>query len=142
MSNRRNFIPKLYYAVTPIFILLDYFCGINVRVAVLDNAHFYKGLYYGFCILCGVIVFLLPKSSFFVALIESIILIMLSILGLLLPYAQIFSENFDVMSSDFEKISLVQPNYIINLVLAGGIAIITFHKSIREIENQRVQNTL
>ena len=132
-----NLVPKLYYAVTPIFILLDYFCGINVRVAVLDNAHFYKGLYYGFCILCGVIVFFLPKSSSFVALIESIMLIMLSILGLILPYTQFFSENFDVISPDFEKISIVQPNYIINLVLAGGIAIITFHKSIREIGSNK-----
>ncbi len=128
-----SLIPKLYYAITPVFILLDYIWGINVRVAVLDNFPLYKGLYYGFCIICGVLVFLVPRSSSIVALVESIIIIMLTVLGVMLPYIQILSESLDIMSTDFEKINIFQPQYIINLILAGGIAYMTFQKSLREL---------
>jgi len=132
-KNAGNFVPKLYYAVTPAFILLDYIWGINVRTAVLDNMPLYKGLYYGFCILCCIIVFLVPRSSSIVALTESIIIIMLTVLGVLLPYAQILSQAFDVMNMDFETINIFHPQYIINLFLAGGMSVLTFHKSLREI---------
>ncbi len=128
-----NFVPKLYYAITPVFILLDYFWGINIRVAVLDNYPLYKGLYYGFCILCGVIIFIVPRSSSIVTLIESIIVIMLTVLGVLLPYIQALTQAIDILNTDFENISIVHPQYIINLFLAGGIAFLTFHKSLRDL---------
>ena len=132
-TNIGNLIPKLYYTITPAFILLDYIWGINVRVAALDNAPLYKGLYYGFCILCGVIIYLVPRSSSFVALIESTIIIMLTVMGFLSSYVQILSQAFDAMNADFETINILRPQYIINLFLAGGIACITFIKSQREL---------
>jgi hypothetical protein len=128
-----NLIPKLYYAITPAFILLDYFCGINIRVAVLDNMPLYKGLYYGFCIICGIVIFLIPRSSSFIALIESIIIIMLTVLGVLLPYSQLLSQANDILNVDFEKINVLNPQYITNFVLAGSIAYITFKKSLRDM---------
>ncbi len=132
-TNIGNLIPKLYYAITPAFILLDYIWGINVRVAVLDNYPLYKGLYYGFCILCGVIIYLVPRSSSFVALIESAIIIMLTVMGFLLSYVQTLSQAFDVMNADFETLNMFNPQYITNIFLAGGIACITFNKSLREL---------
>ena len=36
-ESMRYSVPRLYYRVTPGFILLDYFAGLNVRVAVLDD---------------------------------------------------------------------------------------------------------
>jgi hypothetical protein len=131
--NIGNLIPKLYYTITPAFILLDYIWGINVRVAILDNAPLYKGLYYGFCIICGIIIYLVPRSSSFIALIESAIIIMLTIVGFLLSYAQILSQAFDVMNADFESIKILDPQYVANLFLAGGIATFTLLKSQREL---------
>jgi hypothetical protein len=134
MSNRgNNFVPKLYYAVTPVFMMLDYIWGINIRVAVLDNYPLYKGLYYVFCILCGVIIYLVPRGSAIVTLIESIIIIMMTVLGVLLPYVQAVTQAADIMNADFDNISIVHPQYIINLVLVGGIAVLSFHKSLREL---------
>ena len=54
-------ITSLYYFGTPLFMMLDYFGGINVRVAVLDSFPLYKKAYYGFCIVCGVGMFALPR---------------------------------------------------------------------------------
>lgn len=128
-----HLVPKLYYAVTPVFILLDYIWGINIRVAVLDNYPLYKGLYYGFCIFCGVLIFLVPRSSSIVTLIESITVIMMTVLGVVLPYIQAYRQALDITNADFENINIIHPQYIINLVLAGWIAVFTFHKSLREL---------
>ena len=132
-TNIGNLIPKLYYTITPAFILLDYIWGINIRVAALNNYPLYKGFYYGFCILCGVIIYLVPQSSPFVALTESAIIIMLTVISFLSSYVQIFSQAYDVMNADFETINILNPQYITNLFLAGGIACITFNKSMREL---------
>ena len=67
----RYSIPRLYYLVTPAFILLDYFGGINVRVAVLDDMPVYKNLYYGFCVLCGVAVYFRARSRILVSVVET-----------------------------------------------------------------------
>ena len=46
----RNSIARLYFYITPVFILLDYFLGVNVRASALEGMPMYKNLYYGFCI--------------------------------------------------------------------------------------------
>ncbi|MEJ2647552.1 MAG: hypothetical protein P8016_03970 [Sedimentisphaerales bacterium] len=132
IKNTGNLVPKLYYSITPAFILLDYIWGINIRVSVLDNYQLYKGLYYGFCILCGVIIFLIPRSSPFVALIESIIILMMIVLGIFMPYIQSLRESFDILNDDFEKICMTS-EHVINFVLAGLIAVFTFHKGLEEL---------
>ena len=43
---------KLYYAATAIFIILDYFLNINIRLAALDQAPFWRAIYYVFCFVC------------------------------------------------------------------------------------------
>jgi len=97
-DSTRYSIPRLYYFVTPAFILLDYVWGINVRVAVLDEMPLYKNLYYGLCILCGVIVFVRPRLSALVALAESSVILLLTLVGVFWPYVQIAmlpEEEFD-----------------------------------------------
>ncbi len=58
---------------------------------------------------------------------------MLTVLGVLLPYAQILSQASDILNVDFETMQILHPRYIINFVLAGTIAYITFKKSILEL---------
>ena len=69
----RNSAARLYFYITPLFILLDYVLGVNVRVSALDSWPVYKNLYYGFCILCGVCMYFVPRYSAIVTLFESII---------------------------------------------------------------------
>ena len=125
-----NFIPKLYFAITPLFILLDYTCGINIRVAVLDDKPLYKGLYYAFCLLCGVTVYLVPRYSSIITFVESTIIIFMTVLGFLIPYIQILEQMDDILNADLQYVS---PPHIINLSIAGVIASFTLRKSLREI---------
>ena len=125
-DSTRYSIPRLYYFVTPAFILLDYVWRINVRVAVLDEMPLYKSLYYGLCILCGVIVFFRPGFSAVVALAESSVILLLTLVGVFWPYVQIATlpeEEFDAALAGFTI------QRVVNLFLAGFIALVGIYTS-------------
>ncbi len=123
-------IPKLYYAVTPLFILLDYLWGINVRAVVLDSVPMYKGLYYGFCILCGVVIYIIPKFSPVVALVDSAVIFSMTVLSVFMSYVQSIMQIDDILDADLQYVSIIGPPCVVNLVLAGGMAALTFRTSL------------
>ena len=129
----RQTIPKLYYYITPLFILLDYLGGVNIRAAVLDSMPMYKNLYYGFCIFCAAGIYFRPRFSAVVALFESTIMVLMTVLSVFLPYIQILMQADDVLSENWDIASAFSIPRIVNLVLAGTIAIFAFHGSIREL---------
>jgi hypothetical protein len=115
---KRHTIPLVYYFITPGFILLDYLAGISVRVAVLDTWPTYKNLYYGFCIVCGVVIFAIPRVWALVTLLESTINFTMTILLAFVPYVKMASE--DALEADIPLLTLHQA---INLFLVGLIAL-------------------
>jgi len=128
-------ISSLYYYMTPAFILLDYLWGINVRVAVLDGMPLYKNLYYGFCILCGVVVCILPWLSAAVALFESIIMIMMTVVGFFLPYVRLLNSGDDILNTDLRAFGEFGVPNVTNFLMALAIAIVSFRASIRALEH-------
>jgi hypothetical protein len=119
-------IPRLYYLVTPVFLVLDYWGGLSVRVAVLDGRPVYKSLYYGFCVLCGVAVYFLPKYSAVVALFESPVNLVITILGLVLPYFERLKQYDDILNSNWSPAPDFSTAYLTNLVLAAGVSAFAF----------------
>lgn len=131
----KNSIARWYFYITPLFILLDYFGGVNVRVSALDSEPLYKNLYYGFCILCGICMYIIPRYSAVVALFESLINFMMIVLGIFLPYVQNVLYVDDILNADFkamEESINIQP--IVNLLIVGPCVILTFRKSVETIE--------
>jgi len=124
-------IASLYYYATPVFILLDYFGGVNVRVAVLDAMPLYKNLYYGFCILCGVGVYALPRLTPVVALFERSINFLMTVLAVFLPYIRFITQTDDVLTAPLPTVAGIDAPHIANILLAGGIAVLGFHGSLR-----------
>ena len=129
----RQAIPKLYYYITPLFILLDYFGGINIRAAVLDSVPLYKNLYYGFCIFCAVCIYFRPQFSAVVALFESTIIVLITVLSVFLPYIQFLMHADDVLNENWDIMNAFSVPRIVNIVLAGTMAVFAFHCSIRAI---------
>jgi len=131
----RNSIARWYFYITPLFILLDYILGVNVRISALDSMPLYKNLYYGFCILCGVCMYIVPRYSAVVALLESSINFMMLVLGIFLPYIRtVMALMDDVLGADFKALEeslKVQP--MVNLAIVGSCVILTFRKSIETI---------
>jgi len=130
----RNSIARWYFYITPFFILLDYFGGVNVRVSALDSVPLYKNLYYGFCILCGICMYIVPRYSAVVALFESSINFMMIVLGIFLPYVQNILYVDDILSADFKAMEAsINAQSIVNLVIVGSCVILTFRKSVETI---------
>jgi len=129
---KRHFIPKWYYYATPLFILLDYFLGINVRVSALDAMPFYKYAYYGFCILCGLCMYISPRYSPIVALLESAINYVLMILLLLRPYIRCLMQE-DIIGEGWQNVEALTAQNIINLALAAVVAAYAFRASIHSL---------
>jgi len=131
----RNSVARWYFYITPLFILLDYIFGINVRVSALETMPLYKNLYYGFCILCGICMYIIPRYSAVVALFESSINIIMLVLSIYLPFIRTLTALMDdVLDADFttlEELLKVQP--MINLFIVGFCLILTFRKSIETI---------
>ena len=126
----RHAIPKFYYYITPLFILLDYFGGLSVRAAVLDSMPIYKNLYYGFCIFCAVIMYFRPQFTAVVTLFESTIIILITVLSVFLPYIRFIMQADDVLNESWDIMNAFSIPRIVNLVLAGTMAIVAFHGSI------------
>jgi hypothetical protein len=129
----RHAIPKFYYYITPLFILLDYFGGINVRVAVLDSMPMYKNLYYGFCIFCAVCVYFRPQFTAVVTLFESTIIVLITVLSVFMPYIQFIMQSDDVLNEDWDIMNAFSIPRIVNLILAGVIAMIAFYGSLNTL---------
>ena len=131
----KNSFARWYFYITPLFILLDYILGINVRVSALETMPTYKNLYYGFCILCGICMYIIPRYSAVVALLESSINIIMLVLGIFLPYIRTITALMDdVLGADFKALEeslKVQP--MVNLFIVGSCLILTFRKSIETI---------
>ena len=132
-------IPRFYYYLTPAFILLDYVGVANIRVAVLDSMPVYKNLYYGFCVLCGVIVFVRPAFSSVVGLFESSVNVLMTVLVLFMPYIRFLSETDDILTADMPEVAGVAAPQMLNLLMACGIAVISFRGCIHELTMGRDQ---
>jgi hypothetical protein len=126
----RYSIVSVYYYVTPLFILLDHLGGISIRAAVLDSFPMYKNLYYGFCILCGIGMYVLPRFTPVVALFESTINILLIVLAVFLPYVQTVLQSDNILNSNWEAETAFAAHRIANLILAGIVAIFAFRGSL------------
>ena len=122
-------IPRFYYLLTPAFILLDYAVGVNIRAAALDAMPLYKNLYYGFCILCGAVVFVWPLASAVVALVESSIIILITALSVLLPLLEMVNHAAD-LSGDWGLIDAFDFERVTNLLMAGMIAVLAFRLNV------------
>jgi hypothetical protein len=131
----RNSVARFYFYITPLFIVLDYIFGLNVRAAALESMPAYKNLYYAFCLLCGIFMFIIPGYSAVVALFESSINILLLVLYAFLPYIRTLTALIDdVLGADFKALEesfRFEP--IMNFAIAAGCMIVTFRTSVETI---------
>jgi hypothetical protein len=61
------------------------------------------------------------------------------LLTIYLPYIRFITQTDDILSADFPTVAGFNAPYIVNLMLAGGIAVIGFRGSINELQIIRQQ---
>ncbi len=91
MATRLPSGPRLieaYYLATPLFFLVDIFLSFPIRVSALADPGL-RYLYYAFALGCGVASRVRPKVGPYVGLAESSLNILLLVLSVMLPIAQL-----------------------------------------------------
>ena len=116
-----------YYAATAVFLVLDYFGGVNVRLAFLEALPAAKAIYYGICFFCLVLLIWRPGWTLAVSTIESLVTIVSLTLAI---GARIFVISDEMIESGS---GYVTPYEVWNYILAGGAAYITYLRGIRQL---------
>ena len=113
---------EAYYLATPLFFLVDIFLSFPIRVSALADPGL-RYLYYAFALGCGVASRVRPKMGPYVGLAESSLNILLLVLSVMLPIAQLPDLVFAGESLPAPLSGLTLANF----VLSGGILVVSFH---------------
>ncbi|HYT31421.1 MAG TPA: hypothetical protein VEO37_02405 [Thermoanaerobaculia bacterium] len=122
-----------YYLATPLFALLDWIFGWNVRAAGLSGQPGLRSAYYAVCTGAGVITALRPSLSRFVGLVESSVNILLLILGVLLPYWAIVNQAGEGVSAAALPFTF---NRLVNFLISGFMWVHVFHQSVDSLAGE------
>ena len=116
---------QAYYLSTPAFYLLDRYCGINLRASYFDDKPTLNIAYYIMSFGCGLLCLFFRKITALVGLFESILNILLLILGFGLTYvAMINSAAND--APDLEQ-HIMNVQSVGNFLISGFVATVSFY---------------
>jgi len=123
-----------YYGATLVFLLLDVVFGVSIRIAFLDAHTSIRMLYYGFCMLCFVLMWWKPGLTVLIGAIESLVTLvaLITMMGLrvLVPTDQMMSTGEGVVTA----------SQMINFIIAGGIAYIAWSQGMRALHRSSASN--
>ena len=108
-----------YYLATPLFLILDVFFGISIRIPFLDNWPLLKYLYYMLVFVFGILMMRAPQLIRKIAVTESGFNIALLIIGFMWPYLN--------MKADQETYAALVEVYTIEAVTCFAITALTFY---------------
>ena len=120
-----NFL-RWYYAATAIFVLLDYFLNINIRLAALEQAPFWRASYYLFCFFCLGLMCWRPAWSALIASIESLLTLSMLIISMALRVIIVTDE---MIESGRGAVTL---NEIINFAIASAITYVAWTRNAKQ----------
>jgi hypothetical protein len=113
---------RAYYLGTPLFWLLDYWFGVRIRVAFLDDL---PALRYGYYLLCfgiGIIAIQAPRYASRLAFFESA-----ANLGLIIVSVGIwYLRMIDWAGSPSAMVPVITPWELVNFVLAAATAAVSY----------------
>ena len=121
-------VVQTYYGATALFLGLDLFLGLNVRLAFLDGAWPLRGAYYGFCFACLGLMLWRPAWTAIIAAFESLI----TLAALIVSFGSRALIG-GVQSLDGAGTPITLPA-VINFLLAGGIAYVAWVRGIRALQ--------
>ncbi len=117
-----------YYAATALFLLLDFWAGLNVRVAFLEPFTGWRFAYYGFCFLCLALVVWRPSISVIVGAFESLV----TLSALLISFGMRVILVTDRMLETGQGVVTLPE--IINFLISGSIGYLVWTRGMRELQ--------
>lgn len=120
----------LYYAATAVFLILDYFAEINVRLAFLEAHPFARAAYYGFCFACLAIMIWRPAWTTMVSALESLVTLIALILSMAVRTMVVTDQMIETGAG------IVTPQEIVNFMLAGSVAYLSWVSRLNSIRRE------
>lgn len=121
---------RIYYAATLMFIILDYFLNINVRLAFLEAWPEMRALYYLLCFVCLGLIIWRPDWSLWIGTIES--MLSLSLL--------IVTMGVRVMTMSEQMLragtGLVTMSEIMNFMIVSGVAYVAYMRGVHAVKKE------
>ena len=121
-------ILRLYYAATALFIVLDYFLNINIRLAALDHAPGLRALYYVALIACLALIIWRPTWAGFIATTESLLTLSMLIINMALRVTIVTDEMIE------SGRGAVTMSEIINFMISSGAAYFAYAGNTRRLK--------
>jgi hypothetical protein len=116
---------RLYYAATPVFVVVDALAGAPVRAAAFAGHPGLRAAWYGVCLGCLAVSYLRPAWSAPAALLESSANLLLLALSVFLPYYALL----DGVLAGVPAANPFTPSFVVNLLLASGVWIAVFQST-------------
>ena len=126
----RNIL-RIYYAATALFVSLDYGFDVNVRAAFLESAPTLRVGFYLVLFGCFALVIWRPAWTNVVGLVESIVTLAALIINMALRSMMV---THDVFATGAGPVTMAE---IVNFMIAGGAAYVSYAQGIRWLASQR-----
>ncbi len=122
----------VYYAATLLFMVFDYFFGINVRIAFLDSWPMARFAYYAVCFACLAIMIWRPGLQALVSAVESLTVIIALTLAM--------GVRVMVVSDDMLETgrNIVTAQEILNFFISGSVAYYAWFTAIRSLKAPKI----
>ena len=114
-----------YYFSTPLFMLADSLLGLDFRISGLPVPG-YRVVYYGFCMLCALLLWYRPRLAPLVGMGESSVNLTILMVSVMLPILQPDLDGNGAYQG-------LQGMNILNFILTGGILLAAFYTAQRRL---------
>ena len=125
-------ILTFYYAATIVFLIADYFFGINVRIAFLDGWPQARLAYYVVCFACLAVMIWRPDWQAFVSAAESLAAIVALILAM---GVRVMVVTDDMLESGRDIVTMQE---ILNFLISGSVAYYAWISAIKSLKSPKI----
>lgn len=109
-----------YYGATIVFLALDVFLGLNVRIAFFDGQPLWKSAYYLLCFGCFALMLARPSWTVLIGAVESLVTLVALILIMAIKTILV---NDAMLEGDAPPVSIAE---LINFTISGAAAYVAW----------------
>lgn len=118
-----------YYVATALFLGLDIFADLNVRIAFLEGAGSLRAAYYGICFACLGLMLWRPQWTAVISAFESLV----TLVALIVSFGVRAIVVSDAMLEGHASYITMQE--VVNFVLSGSVAYLAWTRGMKDFQN-------
>jgi hypothetical protein len=121
---------RVYYAATLLFVILDYFLNINVRLAFLEAWPEMRALYYLLCFACLGLMFWRPAWNLWIGTTESMLSLSLLIVTM---GVRVMTMSEQMLRTGSGWVTMSE---IMNFVIVSGVAYVAYMRGVHAVKRE------